>query len=142
MDSIAAVPELILDAWPVIEWIKGREPAVYLFRSLVDDAVDGRVALSMCRINYGEVIYSIRKWFPASEVQSALKAFHEIPIHINSIDDGLIDAAVDLKSVYAISYADAFAASYAMRKGLPLVTGDRELWPLAVIGLKLHWLGA
>jgi predicted nucleic acid-binding protein len=135
------VPELILDAWPVMEWLKGREPAVWLFRGIIDDAVDGRNTLSMCRINYGEVIYSIRKSLPPAEVELALKAFHQIPIRIDSVDDTLIDAAVELKSVYQISYADAFAASYAMRRGLALVTGDRELLPLAAVGLRLHWIG-
>src|ERR1035437_8218293 len=111
-----AVPELILDAWPILEWLKGREPSTSLFRTIVRDAIDDRNTLSMCRINYGEVIYSIRKSFPADRVDSALKAFGEIPIRLVSIGDALVDEAVALKANYPISYADAFAAAFAIRR--------------------------
>lgn len=134
--------ELLLDAWPVLEWIKGREPCASLFQHTVEEAIAGRYALSMSRINYGEAIYSIRKSIPANTIEAALKAFREIPIRLHSVDDLLIDEAVDLKSVYAISYADAFAAALAIRCNLPLITGDPELRALAGAGLTLHWIGA
>jgi ribonuclease VapC len=133
--------ELVLDAWPVLEWLKGREPARSLFHKIIEDAFAGRVAVSMFRINRGEVIYSIRKDFPANRIDQALKAFAEIPIQIVSVDDGLVDDAVALKSICPISYADEFAAALAIRLKLPLITGDPELRRLSLADFRLEWVG-
>lgn len=133
--------ELVLDAWPVLEWVKGREPARSFFHRIIEDAVANRVVLSMSRINHGEVIYSIRKDFPANRIDQALKAFAEIPIQLHSVDDGLVDDAVALKSVYPISYADAFAVSLALRLRVPLITGDPELRRLSLVDFRLEWVG-
>ena len=95
----------------------------------------------MSRINHGEVIYSIRKDFPAYRIDQALKAFAEIPIQLHSVDDGLVDDAVALKSVYPISYADAFAVSLALRLRVPLITGDPELRRLSLVDFRLEWVG-
>ena len=135
------VPELILDAWPVLEWIKGREPTHSIFHNMIEDALAGRVSFLMSRLNHGEVIYSVWKTFPPDRIQSALRAFAEIPIILHSVDDELIDKAVDLKCFYPISYADAFAVALSMRFSLPLVSGDPELKAVAVSGFKLHWVG-
>lgn len=134
---------LMLDAWPVLEWLKGRDPAKTKFRELLLDAEAGRLSLEMSRINHGEVRYSIIKDFPSARVSSALKALDEIPLLLHSVDDTLIDEAVVLKGQFKISYADAFAAAQAIRRNLPLVTGDKELRALETAGLvQLHWLGA
>jgi len=138
---LASLPELVLDAWPVLEWIKGREPTCTAFHHIVEDAIGGRLTLRMSRINHGEVIYSIWKAFPPERVLSALEAFAQIPITLHSVDDALVDEAVKLKSVYAISYADAFAVALSARLSLPLVSGDHELRGIALRGFQLHWIG-
>jgi predicted nucleic acid-binding protein len=125
-----------------MEWLKGREPAAGLFLAMIEDAFAGNVALSMSRMNYGEVIYSIRKDVEAHLRESALKAFLQIPIYFYSVDDLLVDEAAALKAVHKISYADAFAAALSMRLDLLVVTGDPEFLKLKAIGVKLHWMGA
>jgi predicted nucleic acid-binding protein len=92
-------------------------------------------------MNYGEVLYSIRKDFPENRIKQATDAFLEIPIEFYSIDDALVDEAAALKGVYTISYADAFAAALSLRLGVPVATGDKEFLALTAIGLKLHWMG-
>lgn len=51
-------------------------------------------------------------------------------------------SAAGLKSRYAISYADAFAAATALMHDAPLVTGDPELRAMAAgkSNLKLEWI--
>ncbi len=142
MDLPAGVSGLVLDSWPILEWLKGRKPASGLFREIIEAALDGGISLSMSRMNYGEVVYSVMKDFPADQLEQVFKAFREIPIHFHSVDDALVDEAAALKSFHTISYADAFAAALAMRLNLPLLTGDREFLALKQIGLKIHWLGA
>ena len=134
--------DLVLDSWPILEWIKGREPACSVFRTMMGDAQAGRVAFRMSRINHGEVVYSIHKDFPRERVAAALLAFAEVPIELYSVDDALVDEAVQLKCVHAISYADAFAVALSVRLGLQLVTGDRELRRITVSGFRLLWVGA
>lgn len=138
MDAIPA--QLVLDSWPVLEWLKGRQPATLNFREVLDAAFAERTSLSMSRINYGEVLYSIRKDFPAERVQAVQAAFHELPIRHISVDDALVDEAAALKGVHTCSYADCFAAALAIRSQVPLVTGDKELLSLQGKGLRIVWV--
>jgi predicted nucleic acid-binding protein len=140
--SSATYPsEFILDAWPILEWLKGLEPARSAFHRIAEDALAGRVRLSTSRINHGEVIYSIRKDFPADKVTAALIAFGEIPIQLYSVDDALIDEAVELKSAYPISYADAFGVALSTRLKMPFLSGDPQLRRISRLDFHLHWVG-
>ena len=136
-------PDLIVDAWPMMEWIQGREPAASGFESILQAAARGETRLAMSRINRGEVMCLVRKNFRADVVGSFLEKIQSLPIQLLSVSDELIDAAVDLKSVYPISFADAFAAAEARRASAPLITGDHEFMDLQKDGLiQLRWLGA
>lgn len=139
-----AEPELlVLDSWPLLEWIKGREPGRTRFVALTREAMAGRVAFHMSRINYGEAIYSIRKAPEVADVPEALRRLQGAPIDLHTADDALVDEAVELKSNYPFSFADAFAAALAIRLNAPLVTGDFEFRRLEIDGLLvLRWVGA
>ena len=139
---MAELSELLVDSWPVMEWLKGRQPAAAKFRELIERTLAGETALSMSRMNYGEVIYSIRKDLPPHLREQALAAFLQMPMHFYSVDDQLVDEAAALKAVYKISYADAFAAALALRLNVPVVTGDPDFIKLSPIGLQLYWVGA
>ena len=133
----------IVDSWPVLEWLQERDPGRENFRHLLRAAAAGSASLEMSRINYGEVIYSIRKSRSIADPQRALNWFVAAPFLIHSIDDALVDAAVDLKSQYAFAYADAFAAALSIRLKAPLASGDTEFRALEAGGLlRLHWMGA
>lgn len=134
---------LILDSWPVLEWMKGREPASSHFGSILKDALAQSVKLEMTRINYGEVIYNVRKANDLPDREMSLRRFLSIPIRVHSISDALVDEAVELTSKYPFSFADGFAAAQAIRLRSPLVTGDLEFRKLEADGLlQLHWVGA
>ena len=132
----------VLDSWPILEWIKGRQPTAHRFRALLESAAKGDLSLHMTRINRGEVLYSLRKPGAVPDPLRASSDFFALPISVTSIDDALVDEATELKARYPFSYADAFAAAYAVRLGVPLVTGDKEFRALVMDGLlKLEWLG-
>jgi predicted nucleic acid-binding protein len=125
-----------------MEWIKLREPARTHFNRLIESAIRGESVMEMSRINYGEVIYTIRKTPDIVNPEEALRNFLSAPIRVCSIDDALVDEAVELKSKYPFAYADAFAAALAIRLGAPLVTGDNEFLALEKDGLlSLRWVG-
>jgi predicted nucleic acid-binding protein len=135
-------PHLVVDAWPVMEWIQRKEPVFSDLVTVIEAATSGEVKLSMSRINHGEVIYLIRKNFPADEAARALSLFRELPITLHSVPYLLIDAAVELKSKFSISFADAFAAALAIELSVALLTGDRDLLLLKDAGLlQIHWIG-
>lgn len=133
----------VLDAWPVLEWIKGREPTSSRLRDLVADMAKHHGSIHMSRINHGEVIYMVHKSPDIRDSQAVLRAFSSLPIALHSVDDALVSEAVKLKTVYATSYADVFAATLSIRLHAPFITGDREFRALEVdCLLRLPWLGA
>jgi len=140
---IDPVQHFIVDAWPVLEWAKGNQPAAARFTAIIEGAKQGKITLLMSRINHGEVVYLVRKDLTPEVSSSFLSRFGDLPISLLSVSDKLIDAAVELKSAFPISYADAFAAAQAMELSQPLLTGDRDFLKLRDAGLlQLHWLGA
>jgi predicted nucleic acid-binding protein len=135
-------PVFVLDSWPVLEWLKGREPASSAFLATLSSLAVTEGCFAMSRINDGEVIYMLHKDFPADEVKQVLAGYRHLPLLLYSVDDAHVNEAVAIKSKYPVSYADAFAAALSLRLDLPLVTADSELKRLAPLGLKLHWVDA
>lgn len=136
-------PRLVLDTWPVIEWLKNRKRAADYFELLIANANASAVELFMSRINLGEVYYSTAKDWDIVRANKILEQMLLLPIEMVSVFDEGVLAAARLKSSYKISYADAFAASLAMRLDCPVVTGDPEFLMLDRAGLlKVDWIGA
>lgn len=112
---------VVLDAWPVMQFMQGRES---LGRQMSELLEDGEAVMSW--INVGEVYYSIRRrWGPslADELLPRLLAnvAAEMPSALRVVE------AAKLKSEYRMSYADAFAAATAIAHDAELWTGDPEL---------------
>jgi predicted nucleic acid-binding protein len=133
----------VIDSWPVLEWLREREPGQTQFLKLVDAAERGDLKLEMSRIIQGEIWYQVAKRWgydvsPAYRVRIA-----KLPIQVISIDDDLVDEAAELKARFSISYADCFAAALAIRRGAPIATGDPDFFKLETAGLlNVHWMGA
>ena len=139
----AMATRLVLDAWPIMEWFRGSEPASSSFRALLTDAARGRVVLCISRINLGEIFYMTAKTFGDAVASSLVQQLTSIFIEVVSVTDADIDAAARLKARYRISYADAFAAVLSMTRDAALVTGDSDFQQLLPTeSLRLHWLGA
>ena len=51
----------VLDSWPILEWINGRQPATDAVASLLAESVAGTARLFISAINVGEVYYFLRK---------------------------------------------------------------------------------
>jgi uncharacterized protein len=132
---------LVLDAWAIMAWLKGQQPAAGRVRSLLDAAERGEHRLVMNIVNLGEVFYLSVK---ARDFTYGQRVFENLHSRITTISasDELVLRAANLKARHPVSYADAFAAATAMSYNLPLVTGDPEL--RAVAGkekaLKLEWI--
>jgi predicted nucleic acid-binding protein len=102
-----------------------------------------RMSLSISRINVGEIFYIIARDYGRGHATAIVQQLSLVSLRIVSVTDQHVDTAADLKSRYRISYADAFAASLAIAKQVPLVTGDPEFRALEKDGIvTLSWIGA
>lgn len=136
------MPSLVLDAWAIMAWLKGQEPAAERVRLLLDAAGRRERKLLMNIVNIGEVFYlSVR----ARNLAYGQRVLENLRPSVATIpaNDELVMRAANLKARYAISYADAFAAATAISRESPLVTGDPELRDMAKQEkmLKLEWIG-
>ena len=129
----------VLDSWPILEWIKGKQPVTDIVAKLFGDADLGFVRLLMSAINVGEVYYFVRKYHTESLAESWRQLSGTLPLTIAvPAAEEIWDAAV-LKGQYPIAYADAFAAALAQKYRCPLVTGDPDF--RSIPDLQLEWLG-
>ena len=119
-------PRFVLDAWAMLAFIQGEEPAASRVRQLLQDAQDELLELFICIINLGEVFYSIGRKEGRDQGRETLAEIRLLPLNVVSATDDLVMAAANLKMDYAISCADAFAAALAEQLNATVATGDPE----------------
>ena len=116
-----------LDAWAILAFLQGEEPAASRVREVIEGAQEGTARLFASIINIGEVYYRVGKMRNQKEADSVLKDLYLLPIEVISAEDDIVLEAARLKMKYTLSYADAFAAVTAQQKDATLLTGDPEL---------------
>ena len=121
----------VLDAWAMLAFLQGEEPAASRIRHLLHEARDQKVELFVSIINLGEVVYRVGKVRGETEAAETLAQIRRLPITIVPASDDAVWAAARYKMCYAISYADAFAVATAQALRATLVTGDPELVQLS-----------
>ena len=136
------MPDLVLDAWAIMAWLKGQQPAGERVRLFLESADRQERQLIMNILNLGEVFYLSVKAKNAAYGERVIQALRP-RIRTVSASDQLVMHAAKLKAGYAISYADAFAAATAISRKTPLATGDPELQAMARKdkSLRLEWIG-
>ena len=107
-------------------------------RYSVNDAREDKAELVMSLINVGEVVYLTGRNRGRKIAEELLKDLRDLPITFYEASEERILAAAWIKSNYAISYADSFAAQLAQELKATLVTGDPEFE--GVKDLKVLWL--
>jgi predicted nucleic acid-binding protein len=132
---------LALDAWIILAWLQNENPGAATMTGLWNKADAGQAQLLMSIINIGEVFCLVAKKRGEADAHTVLKNLQKRPLEILPVSDELVLHAATLKARHAISYADAFAAATAIRRSVPLVTGDPEMRGLAAEGLRLEWAG-
>jgi len=120
-------PRFVLDAWAMLAFLQGEEPAASRVRQLLKSAEERKVDLLVSVVNLGEVVYRVGRAKGEQEAWALLDEIRCLPLTIAPATDERVFAAARLKMRYALSYADAFAAALARELGVTLVTGDPEL---------------
>ncbi len=134
--------DLVLDAWAVMAWLKGQQPAATRMQLVLEAADKTERKLAINIVNLGEIFYLSVKAKSSAYGCRVLAALRP-RVTVVSASDELVMFAATLKARHAISYADAFAAATAISRESPLLTGDRELRAMARAEktLKLEWIG-
>jgi len=121
----------VLDAWAVLAFLQGEDPAASRVRHLFEEAHDQETLLFLSIINLGEVVYRVGQVRGEAEATETLAQVRRLPMTIVPASDDAVWAAVRYKMHHPISYADAFALAAAESLGATLITGDPEIVRLA-----------
>lgn len=128
----------VLDTFAVMAYLR-RETGGAAVRDLLRRARNKEVALSLCLVNYGEVLYMTERKGSLEAAKEAIRFVEQLPLKVAPVDRALTFAAAHVKAHYPISYADAFAVALAQELDATVVTGDPEF--RAVEGLvAVKWL--
>ena len=122
----------VLDSHAVLAYFEG-ESSGAMVRGLIRDAERGRVRLYLSLINWGEVLYIVRREKGEVAGHEVAARIDALPIALRGIDRALVQGAALLKAQYPIAYADAFAAATAQLLEVPVVTGDPEFRRLEAV---------
>jgi ribonuclease VapC len=122
----------VLDSHAVLAYFEG-ESSGAMVRGLIRDAERRRARLYLSLINWGEVLYLVRREKGEVAGHEVAARIDALPIALRGVDRALVQGAVLLKAQYPIAYADAFAAATAQLLEVPVVTGDPEFRRLEAV---------
>ena len=128
----------LLDSYAVIAYLK-KEKNFQIVVDRLKEAESGRRHLYMNQINAGEVYYQVRKKNLAPDFKNFWETFLLLPVEFVANDFELILEAAELKSRYAVSFADCFAAATAIREKAVIITGDPEFKQLGK-EVEIEWI--
>lgn len=131
----------VFDACAPIAYLND-EPGADKAESLLEQAHEGGVRLSIASVNVYEVFYDCLKR-DVTTARQLLDDIYNLPITIvETLDRPLMDAAGQFKVTYRISLADSIALGLAQSMGAHLVSTDHhELDQVARDGkMQFHWL--
>jgi ribonuclease VapC len=131
------VKKYVLDSFALLAW-RNHEAGAVRVQQLIRNP-DNRHWLSV--INLGEVFYRTARESDMDTARAVLHWVEGLPISLVAANRSLTLEAATLKSRYAISYADSFAAALAVRIDAKVITGDPEFLALQSDGIiELTWL--
>jgi len=134
--------KIVLDAWALLAYLQGEEPAAARVQAVLRDAEAHRTDLFASLINVGEVFYSIGKRKGETVAEETLEELRHLPLTMVPPAPDSVMKAARLKIHHALSYADAFAVVTTQQLQGTLMTGDPEIILLkgvvSLIKLKRH----
>lgn len=119
----------VLDASALMIFLLDRPGAQRVAR-ILQLAKGSEFRARMSAVNWGEVVYSLRKIRGEAEAKRLILRVEQLPMTVASADQERATRAGELKAVHGLGYADSFAAGLAMELGATLVTADPEFQKL------------
>jgi len=129
---------LVLDAFALLAYLQ-EEPGHERVLRLLEDAASERVSLSMCTVNFGEVLYWLERRRGAAAALALAANVRGLPVRLVDADLDLTVRAARVKAVSPVSLADAYAAALAQRLEAAVLTGDPDFQRLEG-AVAVQWL--
>ena len=118
-------PPVVFDSHALLSLLRD-EPGAEEVEKILTEAARREEPAHMTEVNYAEVQYIVRRKDGEAAWQTVARELVAAPIRFHVVDRVLADSAVDFKTRFKISLADAFAAALAKQQNADLVTGDPE----------------
>ncbi len=130
--------KLVLDSFALVS-LYHREPGWQgVQRALYDqEKAHSRAFLSW--INWGEFFYIVKRRVGPAKTMDVLRLLEQLPVELVPVDQPLVQAAAEIKSEHALSYADAFCVATAQRLDATVLTDDPEFEAVERL-IKIRWL--
>lgn len=90
-------------------------------------------------VNWGEFFYIVKRKVGAERAAESLQLLEQLPIELVPVDLPLVREAAEIKSAYAVSYADAFCIATARRLSGTVLTSDPEFHAVEHL-ITVRWL--
>ncbi len=128
-----------LDSFALLAHLENEKRGEKVTRVLLAAQQTQHIKLYMSIINLGEVYYITMRERGEQKAEEIFALIMLLPIQIIEADIAATINASKLKSRYPVAYADCFAASLAISKGIKLMTGDPEFRKMEN-EVKIEWL--
>jgi ribonuclease VapC len=130
--------KLVLDSFALVS-LYHREPGWQVVQRALYAQEKARSRAILNWINWGEFFYIVKRRVGAAKTRDALRLLEQLPIELFPVDQSLVQAAAEIKSEHALSYADAFCVATAQRFNATVLTNDPEFESVERL-IKVRWL--
>jgi ribonuclease VapC len=132
------VKTFVLDSYALLAYFEGA-PGAEKVQQLLEQAKDGKAALLMSVVNWGEVYYSLFRSKGSAQAEHSLLIVDQLPIKLIEVGRPFMHNVARLKASHAIALGDCFAAALAVEHGCSVMTGDKEFHKFGDM-LTVEWL--
>lgn len=114
---------IVLDSFALLSFFH-KELGWEKMQKVFSELSSSRQKALLSLINWGEFYYIIKRRVGKRKAEEALVLLEQLPVTILSVDERLVKEAAEIKSDYAVSYADAFCIATAQRSNGQILTND------------------
>ncbi|MCP9470551.1 MAG: type II toxin-antitoxin system VapC family toxin [Nitrospira sp.] len=129
---------LVLDSFALVSLFH-KEPGWEKVRTALYEQQRAGTKAFLNWVNWGEFFYIVKRKVGAARAAEALHLLEQLPVELVAIDLPLVREAAEIKSEYAVSYADAFCIATARRLSGTVLTSDPEFHAVEHL-IHVRWL--
>ena len=130
--------KLVLDSFALVSLFH-KEPGWEKVRAALYEQQRAGTTAYLNWINWGEFFYIVKRKVGAERATESLQILEQLPIELVPVDLPLVREAAEIKSAYAVSYADAFCIATARRLSGTVLTSDPEFHAVEHL-ITVRWL--
>lgn len=130
--------KLVLDSFALVSLFH-KEPGWGKVRAALYEQQRAGTTAYLNWVNWGEFFYIVKRKVGAERATESLQILEQLPIELVPVDLPLVREAAEIKSAYAVSYADAFCIATARRLSGTVLTSDPEFHAVEHL-ITVRWL--